>query len=118
MRRQVVGEDGLARLDAGERRRAAGAAGRQGLHRVGRVPGAREIGWAPVDPTPAGREGPLRPLDGVPVLHGHGDTFAIPPGAVRLAGTALCANQAFAIGRHALGVQSTRRRMGAASRAG
>ncbi|MGY2049578.1 glutamine amidotransferase [Methylobacterium sp. JK268] len=66
---------------------------------------AREIGWAPVTLTPEGRTGPLRHLDGVPVLHWHGDVFAIPPEGMRLAATALCPNQAFAIGRHALGLQ-------------
>lgn len=70
------------------------------------APGAaKEIGWAPVALTEAGRDGPLRHLDGVPVLHWHGDAFDLPPGARRLAATPLCPNQAFALGRHALGFQ-------------
>ena len=66
---------------------------------------AKEIGWAPVTLTEAGRDGPLRHLDGIPVLHWHGDALDLPPGARCLAATSLCANQAFALGRHALGFQ-------------
>jgi len=66
---------------------------------------AKEIGWAPVDLTDAGLDGPLRHLDGIPVLHWHGDALDQPPGAECLASTALCPNQAFALGRTALGFQ-------------
>jgi GMP synthase-like glutamine amidotransferase len=33
-------------------------------------------------------------------FHWHGETFAIPPGATRLAASPYCANQMFALGRH------------------
>lgn len=66
---------------------------------------AKEIGFAPIDLTPAGARSCLSAFADHPVLHWHGDTFDLPPGAVRLASTDVCANQAFAIGRHALGVQ-------------
>jgi GMP synthase-like glutamine amidotransferase len=56
----------------------------------------QEIGWYPVDGLPAA---------GAPVfahfparftaLHYHGDTFALPPGAVHTASTPACPNQAF-----------------------
>lgn len=67
--------------------------------------GSKEIGFSPLTLTEAGRASPLRHLDGVPVLHWHGDAFAIPAGAAHLAATAACANQAFALGSNVLGVQ-------------
>ena len=36
---------------------------------------AKEIGWGTVSLTVDGRLSPLRYLEGVPVLHWHGDTF-------------------------------------------
>jgi len=67
--------------------------------------GFKEIGWGAIDLTEAGRESPIAALDGVPVLHWHGDTFDLPPGAVHLASTARTRNQAFAVGRHGLALQ-------------
>ena len=65
----------------------------------------KEIGFAPLTLTEAGWQGPLAHLATAPVLHWHGDSFAIPRGAGRLAGTPSCANQAFAIGPNILGLQ-------------
>ncbi|AVR87239.1 glutamine amidotransferase [Thauera aromatica] len=67
--------------------------------------GVKEIGFSPLTLTQEGEASPLAALGDVPVLHWHGDQFDIPPGAVRLAGTEVCANQAFALGRHVLGLQ-------------
>ncbi|NQE61348.1 glutamine amidotransferase [Caulobacter sp. RHG1] len=67
--------------------------------------GVKEIGFAPVSLTQAGRASPLSRLEDVPVLHWHGDMFEIPSDAVRLAGTEICPNQAYSIGTHALGLQ-------------
>ncbi len=64
----------------------------------------QEIGFAPLTLTADGLRGPLAALDGVPVLHWHGDTFDLPPGARLLARTAPYA-QAFAIGEHVLALQ-------------
>lgn len=66
---------------------------------------AKEIGWAPVTLSPAGRAGPLAALDGVSVLHWHGDTFDLPPHASLLASTEVTPHQAFAIGDTVLGLQ-------------
>lgn len=66
---------------------------------------AKEIGWAPVTLTKAGQEGVLAHLDGMPVLHWHGDTFDLPSGSERLASTELCSNQAFALGANVLALQ-------------
>ncbi|HHL40834.1 MAG TPA: type 1 glutamine amidotransferase [Deltaproteobacteria bacterium] len=72
--------------------RAAGAA-------VFRRP-EREIGWYDIDLTDEGRADRL--LFGLPrrmkVFQWHGDTFDIPPGAVRLASSRLFENQLFRIG--------------------
>lgn len=67
-------------------------------------PSTKEIGWAPVELSPAGARSPLAELTG-PVLHWHGDTFDLPAGAIHLASTPACRNQAFAIGAHVLGLQ-------------
>ncbi len=68
----------------------------------------KELGWAPIH---AGRDAadypefaPLFAHD-LRVLHWHGDTFDLPPGSSHLAGTSTYPNQAFAIGRHTLGLQ-------------
>lgn len=67
----------------------------------------KEIGWAPIDLTEAGRTGCLGRLeeDRPTVLHWHGDNFDLPRGADSLASTENCPHQAFAIDRHALGLQ-------------
>lgn len=60
-----------------------------------RYSGAQHVGWSALEfgPDP----GPLAGLAGVPVLHWHGDTFDVPPGARLLAGTAAVPHQAFDI---------------------
>ena len=72
---------------------------------AGVYPGrAKEIGFKPLTLTPEG-EALLGPLKDLPVLHWHGDTFDLPEGALHLASTPLCRNQAFSVGRNALGLQ-------------
>lgn len=60
-----------------------------------------EIGWAPLELSPAAALDPI--LRGVPssfvALHWHGDVFDLPPGAVHLARSAPTENQAFRAGR-------------------
>ncbi len=71
---------------------------------VAPMPG-REIGFAPLTLTEAGRKGPLAALEGVPVLHWHGEAFETPAMAENLATTEACTAQAFALGRTVLGLQ-------------
>jgi GMP synthase-like glutamine amidotransferase len=72
-------------------------------------PGANgpEIGWSLVDLSPARADDAL--LTGLParlgVLHWHGDTFDLPPGAEHLAHTDRYPNQAFRVGGAAWGLQ-------------
>jgi GMP synthase (glutamine-hydrolysing) len=65
---------------------------------------AKEIGWIPLSLTEAGAK-VLAPFEGHPVLHWHGDTFELPQGAVNLASTPDCDQQAFVYGGHALAFQ-------------
>jgi GMP synthase (glutamine-hydrolysing) len=64
----------------------------------------REVGFAPVSLTEAGRTSPLAALAGVPILHWHGDVFRVPAGGVLLAQTD-AAPQAFALGDAVLALQ-------------
>jgi GMP synthase (glutamine-hydrolysing) len=69
-------------------------------------PGPRkEIGWANVDLSDAGRGSVLAPLADVPVLHWHGDNAGLPDGAVSLASTPACPHQAFSVGDTILALQ-------------
>ncbi|MES1208828.1 MAG: gamma-glutamyl-gamma-aminobutyrate hydrolase family protein [Pseudomonadota bacterium] len=71
----------------------------------GPVP-AREVGWGPVDLVNAAGESVLAGLPPRPlVLHWHGDTFDLPAGAVHLASTPVCPNQAFRLGRRQIAFQ-------------
>ncbi|MDE2289504.1 MAG: glutamine amidotransferase [Burkholderiales bacterium] len=67
--------------------------------------GVKEIGFAAVELTEAGLESALHGLGSTPVLHWHGDEFEIPEGALHLARTSIGRNQAFALGKHILGLQ-------------
>lgn len=69
--------------------------------------GGKEIGWAPLNLTDAGRASPLRHLaaDDGAVLHWHGDTFDMPDGAEGLASTPHYPHQAFRYGTQALALQ-------------
>ena len=67
----------------------------------------REVGWGAVTFTRTAEDEPV--LSGMNesevVLHWHGDTFDLPPGARRLAGTLACQNQMFRAGTRAFGLQ-------------
>ena len=61
----------------------------------------KEIGWFPVRLTPEAQKVPV--FQGIPeelmAFHWHGDTFEIPKGAIHIASSEACANQAFVLGR-------------------
>lgn len=59
----------------------------------------KEIGWFPVRFDPELYDGELV------VCHWHGDTFDLPEGAVRLAESAACKNQAYRFGDRVYGLQ-------------
>lgn len=67
----------------------------------------KEIGWLPIELTPEAQAdpvfGPLSP--GLTVYHWHGDTFPLPPGALHLARSAGCEQQAFLYRGRVLGLQ-------------
>lgn len=66
----------------------------------------KEIGWFPVRLTADAMRSPVfrvLPEEFV-AFHWHGDTFDIPPGAIRTAESQACRNQAFVIGK-AVGLQ-------------
>ncbi|WP_400766649.1 glutamine amidotransferase [Methylosinus sporium] len=67
----------------------------------------KEIGFAPISLTQAGRQSALAALvePEAEVLHWHGDTFDLPDGAALLASSALYPHQAFAVGRRGLALQ-------------
>ena len=65
----------------------------------------KEIGWAPIELTDAGRASVLAPLDGVPVLHWHGEVCEPPPGIASLARTPAYAVPGLFCGTHALALQ-------------
>ncbi len=66
--------------------------------------GEKEIGWFPVNGLDAGC-GTFTFPETSNVFHWHGETFDLPPGAVRLASSAACRNQAFQIGFNVIGLQ-------------
>lgn len=67
----------------------------------------KEIGWFPVSLTDGASH--LPPFQSLPrqflPFHWHGDTFSIPPGAVRAASSEACTNQAFQYGDRVVGLQ-------------
>jgi GMP synthase-like glutamine amidotransferase len=64
----------------------------------------KEIGWFPIKAVDADGDVFRFPRQAT-VFHWHGETFDLPPGAVRLARSAACDNQAFQIGRNVIGLQ-------------
>ncbi|MFZ6655709.1 glutamine amidotransferase [Undibacterium sp. TJN19] len=68
----------------------------------------KELGWSALQAGAHHQDHPWFSgvlMDGLPVLHWHGDTFDLPAGAVQLAATPQYAHQAFALENHALALQ-------------
>jgi GMP synthase (glutamine-hydrolysing) len=85
-----------------------------GAQLIARALGARitknpvkEIGWYALNPTEAGKADPLfSKFDANQMIfQWHGDTFGIPDGAVHLASSPDCRNQAFRYADHVYGLQ-------------
>lgn len=74
--------------------------------RVAPLP-TKEIGWCDVELTSEGREDPMLSElgEGEPIFQWHGDGFALPDGAVRLASSGACPQQAFRYGERVYGLQ-------------
>jgi GMP synthase-like glutamine amidotransferase len=64
----------------------------------------KEIGWFQIEGTSKTTNTFCFP-EKATVFHWHGETFDLPPRAVRLARSAACENQAFQIGRQVIGLQ-------------
>ena len=66
-----------------------------------------EIGWFPIERSGEAAAHPLGSLfpEQAEVFHWHGETFDLPRGAVHLARSRACRNQAFAYGDRVLGLQ-------------
>ena len=65
----------------------------------------KEIGWFPIRAEETQTDALFQLHDAVNVLHWHGETFDLPDGAVCLASSQACRNQAFQWGESVVGVQ-------------
>ncbi len=67
----------------------------------------KEIGWFPVSLTPLGWDSPIfgRLPATFEAFHWHGDTFRMPQGALHIASSECCPNQAFIYGDRVIGLQ-------------
>ena len=65
----------------------------------------REIGWFPIQAVESADPAAFRFPPSIEAFHWHGETFELPPGAIHLARSQACENQAFQLGRRAIGLQ-------------
>lgn len=67
----------------------------------------KEIGWFPVNLTPASKLSAVfnHLPETIDAFHWHGETFELPDGAVRIGSSEACGNQAFSIGKTVFGFQ-------------
>lgn len=64
----------------------------------------KEIGWHPVQGISCANDVFIFP-DETLAFHWHGETFSLPPEAIRIASSQACQNQAFQIDRNVIGLQ-------------
>lgn len=65
----------------------------------------KEIGWFPIEGISHSAESLFTFPRAMTVFHWHGETFDLPPGAIRLAKSKACENQAFQFGKSVIGLQ-------------
>jgi GMP synthase-like glutamine amidotransferase len=65
----------------------------------------KEIGWFPIEGIPPKQESTFCFAPSLEVFHWHGETFDLPEGAVLLARSEACENQAFQLGQNIIGLQ-------------
>lgn len=65
----------------------------------------KEIGWFPIHAISPGGHSAFRFPPSETVFHWHGETFDLPSGAIRLAKSEGCENQAFQFGERVIGLQ-------------
>lgn len=65
----------------------------------------KEIGWHPIQGIKTTEASCFQFPESVEVFHWHGETFNLPAGAVRIAESTACRNQAYQLGKHVIGLQ-------------
>ena len=65
----------------------------------------KEIGWLPVFGISSESKSVFSFPESVEVFHWHGETFELPPGAIRIAGSEGCQNQGFQFGSSVIALQ-------------
>jgi GMP synthase-like glutamine amidotransferase len=65
----------------------------------------KEIGWFPIHAVSSIDDAVFSFPQAETVFHWHGETFDLPPGAIRLAKSEGCENQAFQLGKRVIGLQ-------------
>jgi GMP synthase-like glutamine amidotransferase len=65
----------------------------------------KEIGWFPIQAVNTNNQSAFQFPKQADVFHWHGETFKLPPGAIRLAESNVCENQAFQVSTNVIGLQ-------------
>jgi GMP synthase-like glutamine amidotransferase len=65
----------------------------------------KEIGWFPITAVNSEASSTFQFPKEIDVFHWHGETFSLPEGAVQIAKSQGCENQAFQLGRNVIGLQ-------------